>query len=451
MKLETGVARAGAMSGMSSMSGIPVQGAAQAKGRRGVSGLTEKIRVLHVTGPSEGGMRTHLTSLVERLDRDRFEVVVASPEDACVKACLERCGGRHEAIIIPDGLALSRDMAGVVALARLIRATRPDVCHFHGFKAAALGRAAARLLERTRSLSWPAASHGPSPGLARRPAIVYTVHNSVLQRTRGTPEGRLCAHVERALARLTDRVIAVSRALWEEYSSIPGLGPRKVRHVPNGVALERFPDNGEPSLGRTPERAARARAALGCRRDAVLVGTVARLVPEKGIALLLHALAYLRKLGLRPEVIVAGDGPARADLEALAGTLGVSEQVRFLGFVDDIASFYAALDGFVLPSLSEGLPLSLIEAMVAGVPVVASRTAGTEEVVGPGMGFLAAPGDHVALAMCLKELILRPNEAGRMAENAREEARRRFSIEGMVRATQEVYVEAMSEREKPGR
>lgn len=391
-------------------------------------------------------MRTHLTSLVERLDRDRFEVVVASPEDARIAACLERCCGKHELVAIPGDLAPHREVAQALALARLIRRIQPKICHLHGFKAAALGRAAAHFLERTSGLSrWTGLAR--TSGREGRPAIVYTVHNSVLARTRGTPKGHLCSYLERALARVTDRVIAVSRALWDEYSSIPGLGPDKVRHVPNGVALERFAGD-RHGWSRTPERVAEARSILGYHPDTVLVGTVARLIPGKGLGVLLHALAHLRRWSLRPQVLIAGDGPARGDLKALAEALGVSDQVRFLGFVEDIMPFYRAIDVFVLPSLSEGMSLSLIEAMAAGVPVVASRTPGIEEVVGPGMGWLAAPGDHLALAACLRDLLLRPREAARMAERARTEAHRRFSVEGMVRATQEVYVEALSEREK---
>lgn len=408
--------------------------------------MAERIRVLHVMRPSEGGMRTHLTSLVERLDRDRFEVVVASPEDARIAACLERCCGKHELVAIPGDLAPHREVAQALALARLIRRVQPEICHLHGFKAAALGRAAAHFLEQTSGFSrWTGRVR--TSGREGRPAIVYTVHNSVLERTRGTAKGHLCSYLERALARVTDRVIAVSRALWDEYSSIPGLGPDKVRHVPNGVALERFAGDRD-GWSRTPERVAGARSILGYHPDTVLVGTVARLIPDKGVGVLLHALAHLRRWGLRPQVLVAGDGPARGDLKALAETLGVSDQVRFLGFVEDIVPFYRAIDVFVLPSLSEGMSLSLIEAMAAGVPVVATRTPGIEEVIAPGMGWLAAPGDHLALAACLRDLLLRPREAARMAERARTEAHRRFSVEGMVRATQEVYVEALSEREK---
>lgn len=394
-------------------------------------------------------MRTHLSNLVEGVDRNAFDVVVACPKDAAISACLERRCGRHEPFVIPGTLSPHRDAAGVVALARLIRRVEPEICHFHGFKAAALGRAAARFLERAHAFPRRTDRARPARG-AGRPAVVYTVHNSVLARTRGTPQGRLCAYLERALALVTDRVIAVSAALRDEYASIPGLGPDKVRHVPNGVALDRFTGDGGGAL-RTSGRVSQARSALGCPADAVLVGTVARLIPDKGVGVLLRALARLQSWGLRPRVLVAGDGPARHELEKLAARLGVAGQVRFLGFVEDILPFYTAIDVFVLPSLSEGMAISLLEAMAAGVPVVVSRTPGVEEVVRPGMGWLAAPGDDLALAACLKHCLLHPREADRTAAYARAEARRCFSIEGMIQATQQLYIEALSERNGPSR
>ncbi|MCR4403313.1 MAG: glycosyltransferase [Firmicutes bacterium] len=410
--------------------------------------MSKKVKVLHVVGPSRGGMRTHLSNLIEVIDRSTFYIVVACPEDAAISACLERCRWKHEPFSVPEGLSHPRDAAKVIALARLIRRVEPEICHFHGFKAAALGRAAARVLERVRAFHRPGTDLAHSARGGYRPAVVYTVHNSVLARARGSPQGRLCAYLERALAPVTDRVITVSAALRDEYASIPGLGPHKVRHIPNGVALDRFGGGHQGGVS-FPEAKAGARSALGCRTDAVLIGTAARLIPDKGVGVLVHALARLRRWGLRPMALIAGDGPARRDLEALAARLGVANQLRFLGFVEDMARFYAAIDVFVLPSLSEGMPLSLLEAMAAGVPVVATRTPGTEEVVAPGMGWLAAPGDDLGLAVCLKECLLHPWEADQMAACARAEVRQRFSIEGMVRATQEVYIEALSDRTRP--
>jgi len=401
--------------------------------------LGTRIRLLHIIRPSAGGMRAHLTSLVERLDPDRFEVIVATPKDARIAACLEQRGAEYRQISIPGDIAPHRDVAAGIALTRLVRAIQPDICHVHGFKAAVLARMAMSLPQSLLGRRLPGRAAGRPPG---RPAVVYTVHNSVLTREGASFKGRACMYLERAFAHATDRVIAVSRALWQEYSSIPGLGPGKVRHIPNGVAFERF-ECGSLSPGSAQES---SRRVLGYGAGQVLLGTASRLIPEKGVGVLLHAAAQLRRWGLAPEVLIAGDGPARRELEALSVRLGVSDKVRFLGFIDDMVGFYHAIDVFVLPSLSEGMPVSLIEAMAAGIPVVAARTPGVEEAMAPGTGRLAPPADPIGLAVCIRDAILRTGDSLHMAEQARRNVRRRLSIEGMVQATEEVYSEALAKR-----
>ncbi len=394
--------------------------------------------MLHVVRPSAGGMRAHVTWLVERLDPADYEVIVAGPDDEVLRERLERCGVGCRRLDMHPDFAPHRDVASVAALARVVADVRPDICHVHGFKAAALTRAALSL-----PLTWAgrrAPRHGP--GVGGRPAIVYTVHNSVLARTAGSAQGVALRYLEQRFARATDRVVAVSRALWREYVSIPGLGPDKVRHIPNGVPLAQF--DADPST--LPVARAAARAAFRCSRAGVVVGTASRLIPGKGVGTLLRAVAYLRSWGLEPGVLIAGDGPARASFERLSAGLGLGAQVRFLGFVRDMIGFYRCLDVFVLSSESEGMPVALIEAMASGIPVVAARSAGVEELVGPRMGRLVAPGDALALALGIRDAIARPHESATMAEHARASVRERHSIEEMVRATRSMYDEALEAR-----
>ena len=124
--------------------------------------------------------------------------------------------------------------------------------------------------------------------------------------------------------------------------------------------------------------------------------------------------------------------------------LGLGNQVRFLGFIEDMASFYSALDLFVLSSLSEGMPLSVIEAMASGVPVVATRTGGVEDVVTQGAGRLVPPGDSESMAACIRDVLLYPEESRNLAHKARLNVRERFSLEEMIRKTEEVYEEVLA-------
>lgn len=426
--------------------------------------MARKIRVLEVVRPAAGGMKKHVQGLIQGLDRGRFEVFLAAPKDEAFGQWATLEGVGYVPIEISHRMLTPSDVIACLKLRSLIRAIQPDICHFHGFKAAAVGRVAV------------AAMNGPQ--------VVYTVHNSVLSRSNAHflpassstaarsssshPAGRrsfalkgrfhfsklqrkMCLYTEHALAEFTHRVIAVSKDIYQEYSAIPSLGQEKTRYIPNGIDLKRF-------CMTTPFESRRcedAKKDLGCETEIPVVGLVSRLIPDKGVKTFLLAVASLRRMGLTPQVLIAGDGPSRSELEALAKELGLFGQVRFLGFIDDMVSFYAALDVFVLSSFSEGTPLALIEAMAVGVPVVATRTGGVEEIVAargggaeeadtPDAGRLVAPGDADAMAACIRDTILYPEKSRILADKAKLYVKENFSLEEMVRKTEEVYEEVLA-------
>lgn len=171
-----------------------------------------------------------------------------------------------------------------------------------------------------------------------------------------------------------------------------------------------------------------------------VVGTVARLSPEKGIHHLLHAHAILRLRGLPMRLVLVGEGPQRGELEALAEALGISSSVEFMGYQDNVETFLSTFDFFVLPSLTEGIPLSLLEAMANGLPVVATNVGGIPEiVVHQESGLLVPSGQPEALAHALSQLIQDPGEAKRMANNAQGRIRERFGMTAMTEAYQFLY------------
>ncbi len=498
--------------------------------------LSRRIRVLEVVRPAAGGMKKHVQGLVQGLDKDRFEVFLAAPKDEESSQWAGMEGVECILLEISGRTPAPGDVIACLKLRNLIKAVRPDICHFHGFKAAAIGRVAVALCsssvpvkfrwhsgasttERSASnvsvvnvegAELAAADVGTATGSVVRsavaPQVVYTVHNSVLSRsdahlsppsfsigehllpascsasaarssiTRPTRfhcsaskgrfsilkdlfdlsrfQGKMCLYTEHALARFTHRVIAVSQGIYQEYSAIPRLGPGKVRHIPNGIDLKQFC---MITLSES-QRREKAKKDMGCAIGIPVVGLVSRLIPHKGVKTFLLAMASLRQVGLAPQVLIAGDGPSRVELEAFSLGLGLGNQVRFLGFIDDMVSFYAALDVFVLSSLSEGMPLSLIEAMAAGVPVVATRTGGVEEVVSTSAGGsegvtisdrgrLVPPGDPEAMATCIRNALLFPHESRMLADKARAYVRENFSLGEMVRKTEEVYEEVLACRD----
>lgn len=171
-----------------------------------------------------------------------------------------------------------------------------------------------------------------------------------------------------------------------------------------------------------------------------LIGTVGRMVPVKSQKTLLEAVRRLKDTGLQVNAVFIGDGPLRADLEEAAGLLGIEAQVHFLGIRADALEWIAAMDVFCLPSLCEGIPLVLLEAMTVGTPIVASAAGGIPEIVENGFsGQLIAPGDPESLTQAVRERVDHPAESRAMSERAAEVVSKKFSFDRLLTGVAEVY------------
>ena len=179
-------------------------------------------------------------------------------------------------------------------------------------------------------------------------------------------------------------------------------------------------------------------------RSRPVVLTVARLDEQKGHRYLLEAAAQIPEA----QFVLAGDGPLRTSLEAQARSLGVEERVKFLGYRSDIADLLADCDVFVLPSLYEGLPLSILEAMSAGKPVIATHIGGTDEAVIAGeTGLLVPPANPTALAAAIRSVLTDRPLAQRLASAGRARVEQEFSATKMVQQVMDVYDELLAKRE----
>ncbi len=228
--------------------------------------------------------------------------------------------------------------------------------------------------------------------------------------------------------RLVDGMITVSEAAAHSHTASGTIRPDLVCTVPNGVAPA-------PAVTRTA-----ARAALGIHESTPLIGTVARLYEQKGhrylIAAMLTVLAHQPDTGL----VLIGEGPLRWELEGLARSLGVGDRVWFLGGRAEARALIPAFDVAVLPSLFEGLPLFVLEAMAAGLPVVGTQVCGTAEAIRAGeTGRLVPPRDAAALGMALVELLSDPAAAGRMGAAGLARFQAEFHSTRMVERTVAVY------------
>jgi sugar transferase (PEP-CTERM/EpsH1 system associated) len=269
---------------------------------------------------------------------------------------------------------------------------------------------------------------GLAARLAGVPIRVHSQHNTMLE-----AHGLSDRVKFRAAARVFTHVVGVSgqtTALIAR-SGVPA-GRRAT--VLNGVDCERFDE----------ARRARAEHAGDTRTaDCFSIGTVARLAPEKGLGVLLEAFRSLRARRPNVRLSIVGDGPERARLEEKAASLGLGDAVLFPGRQDAVAKWLATFDLFVLPSLTEGIPLALLEAMAAGVPVVATRVGGVPEVVtDPRYGVLVAAGSPDALETAVEELIDNPSARRTIGEAGAERVREAFSLRSMAAGYRSVYTSA---------
>jgi glycosyltransferase involved in cell wall biosynthesis len=178
----------------------------------------------------------------------------------------------------------------------------------------------------------------------------------------------------------------------------------------------------------------------------VILGTAGRLIPRKGVEFLLSAAATLQDEFPNLRVEIAGSGPQRPYLEQTSARLRLTEHVKFLGWIDDLRSVLPRWDIFVMPSLEEGFPIAALEAMAAGLPVVASGVGGVPELVEDGKtGWLIPPGDVEALAARLRHLLRSPEEQLRMGANARARVRDHFSLAQMTENFGKLYDELVGE------
>jgi glycosyltransferase involved in cell wall biosynthesis len=369
------------------------------KNRADVSHIT----ICHViSGDLWGGAEAQAAALIGGLaDRTRVCVIVFNRGELCL-----RLEASNVAVDVADETAL-----GFMGLIRRVHAIlgkrRPSLVHVHGFKENLVAGMAARL---------------------RGIPIVRTHHGRGMV---GVSLSHTC--IERFNARfLTDRLIAVSKDLAAFLRS-RGLSMRKLRVILNGISLQTAQAEGEIDNRAPVQRP-------------FTIGTVGRLVGVKNHRCLLDAFRRFRdKFGMG-RLILIGDGPLASQLQLLAAEMGISNDVVFTGFQRDVGEHLRRLDLFVLSSLHEGVPISLLEAMTMGIPVISTRVGGIPEVLTDNHnGLLVESDDAEALSAAMIKVATDPKLGQRLAENARSAVANEFSFERCLSNTISLYSETVSQ------
>jgi glycosyltransferase involved in cell wall biosynthesis len=314
------------------------------------------------------------------------------------------------------------DLRALGALVRIIARERPQIVHTHAAKAGTLGRIAAIV----------------APGRSGR-VLVHTFHGHSLRGYFSPRTARFYLIVERLLARRTTRLVAVSEEVRDDLVSL-GVAPlQRFEVIPLGFDLSSFSPPADQG-----RRRARLRAELGIPADLRLITIVARLVPIKRVDRFLRIACQLAD---RADVhfLIVGDGELRQGLRASPEARALADRVTWAGFRADMPDIYFASDVVVLTSDNEGTPVSLIEALAAGVPVVSSRVGGVPSVVRNGQtGLTDAAQDEDRLGRAVGRLLDQPELALRLASQGREHALGHFSIDTLVSRTDRLYCELLT-------
>jgi len=377
-----------------------------------------KIKILRIIARLNiGGPAIHTILLTAGLNNERFEsLLVTGVEGRREGNMLDLAAAEGVEPIIIRELRRNVDpkdaLIALLKLYRLIRRERPQIVHTHTATAGLLGRLAAKL--------------------AGVPIILHTFHGHVLHGYFSPLRSKALVWMERLLACFTDRIVTVSEGQRRELAGY-GIAPlEKIAVVPLGFELE--------ALLACGSRRGELRRQLGLSDADKLIGIIARLVPIKNHHLFLQTAKLVAEAIPQARFLVVGDGELREELEAYARDLGLNRRVLFTGWQRDLPCLYADMDVVALTSINEGTPVSIIEAMAAGVPVAATAVGGVPEVIADGeTGYLVKAGDAEGLAEAITELLRNPAKAKEMGQKGRKAVYPKFAAQTLIANVEQLY------------
>jgi len=378
----------------------------------------KKIKVLRIiTRQNIGGPAFQTILLTSHLNHDRFKSVLVKGSEGKDEGNMDELAKikKVEPICIRElsrEISWRKDLIAFWKIYQIIKKEKPLIVHTHLAKAGTLGRVAAKL--------------------ARVPIIVHTFHGNLFQEHFDSIKSRLILNLERLLMWISTRIIAISHTQEQELLKYRIGDPRKILCIPLGLELEPFLTSGNNK--------GIFRRELELDHKTPLIGIVARLVPIKGHTYFFKAAKLVSQEFPSAKFIVVGDGELRSELMDLVVDLGIKDKVIFCGFRRDLSNIYADLDMVVLSSLNEGLPVSVIEALAAEKPVVATDVGGVRDLVEDQVsGILVQKQNPERLAQGMIYLLKNPQKALRLGENGKKKVYPAFDYTRLVSDIEGLY------------
>ena len=383
--------------------------------------MNQRQKILYVITKSNwGGAQKYIYDLATRLPPDQFDIAVVCGGRGPLAERLEE---RRVRIISIAGLErdinFAKELLTFFSFIKIIYREKPDIVHLNSSKVGGLGAIAAKLASLVTG-HWS--------------LVTFTVHGWPFREDRAWWQKLTISFLSWLSSLFQNKIILIDRAdLATARWFIP---ETKLYLIAHGIAPIDF----------RPRESARAffMQAIGQEEDhdLVLIGTIAELTKNKGLTYLIDAIKLIKSKAqnLKFKVMVIGEGEDRVAIERQIQTLGLGNIVHLIGFMPDAARYLKGLDIFVLPSVKEGLPYSIMEAMAAGLPVVATNVGGIPDLISDGKsGLIVPPKNAGAIAKAILALIDRPDRCQAMAQEAQKRIATGFDIEAMIAKTITVY------------
>ncbi len=385
----------------------------------------EKIKVIHpITRLIVGGAQQNTIDTCTYLSREMYDTeIIVGPQTGPEGELLSEAGRRgvrlHVIHELVREISPARDAAALMKMVSYFRAQKPRIVHTHSSKAGILGRWAARI--------------------AGVPVIVHTVHGWGYHEYQPAHIRLLYQYLERITARITDKMIVVSDCNAEKGLS-DAIGSRDLyTTIHSSIDIDAFsPEKYDP---------VRIRRSFGFSAHAPVIGMVGRLSSQKNPADFVRAAALVKQKKPEAAFLFVGDGPLRSGIERQITQCGLEGSVVLAGLRDDVPALLACMDVFILTSLWEGLPRVIVQAMAAGVPVVANGVDGVREIIRNGTnGFMVDPGDTASMADRVISLLECPDLRASVTRQAHATVRQEFSLWSMIGRIEEIYGELLQEK-----
>jgi glycosyltransferase involved in cell wall biosynthesis len=375
-------------------------------------GSGKRIKVLYIiTKGNWGGAQKYLYTLATSLPKELYEVIVVTGEGGILKNKLEENGIKvYELSNLKRDVLLTKEYKNFLSILKIIREEKPDVLHLNSPKASGFGSLAGRL--------------------CRVPKIITTIHGWPFHEDRSDFQKILIYFFSWVTSILSTKIIVLSSQERREAESMPFLGKDKIITIGNGIEKIKFKTKASARKEITEK--------VNKENEKVLwLGTVSELHKNKGLE---YAIKALSKINTPFLFFIIGGGEEEINLKKLINELGLEEKVFLLGFMDNASEYLKAFDIFLLSSIKEGLPYTILEAGSAGVPIIASNVGGIPDIIENGTnGILVTKGRSGEITRAIEYLINNPEKQKIFADSIKEKVLRDFSLEKMLEKTLELY------------